>query len=121
MFNKYIYHDYSKGISQISCQMEKDRKSRECISENEIKARNRVDISLEEYEEMKCKISDLKWENNNLRELFKDFKDLVKLDVIPDSIEYLFTEDIDYGVGKCRVEFDFILNRNSREILKSIY
>ena len=61
MFNTYIHQDYSKGMNAISAQMKMDRKSREDIAEKEIKARDRVDISLEEYERMKNEISSLRW------------------------------------------------------------
>lgn len=45
-------------------------------SAKEIEARDRVDISLEEYESMKKRIADLEWEN----EQFKLFAQILKID-----------------------------------------
>ena len=105
MFDKYVTHDYSK----VSYQMEKDRKSRELIAEKELKTKDRVDISIEEYEKMKSQISNLQWENNRIRGLFKHFEKFVEYNIIPDSIFSMTTRDtLCSNKSRCRIEFDFI-------------
>lgn len=109
MFNRYVVNDYSK----LSYQMEKDRESRESIAEKELKAKDRVDISLEEYKRMQNEISNLRWENNRIRELFKHFERFVEYDIIPDSIFSMTTRDtLCSNKSRCRIEFDFIQNGN---------
>ena len=44
------------------------------ISDNEIKSKNRVDISLEEYEKIKKELENLRYENKYLRNIFEKFE-----------------------------------------------
>lgn len=65
------------------------------VSDNEIKARNRVDISLAEYEQLKNELAILRSENYSLKDTLTrigiPFE--VMADVIPNSIEVQRCED----------------------------
>lgn len=55
MFDRYIIEDdSSEAAARITSEMEADRRSREKIAQAEIKARDRVDITLEENERIKA-------------------------------------------------------------------
>lgn len=74
MFNKYIIQDNSRGIleasARVTAEMRRDRESREKIAHEEIKARDRVDITLEEYENMKQEIKELRDTNRFFKAVF---------------------------------------------------
>lgn len=118
MFNTYVYQDGSKGIreaaSQISSQMQRDRESRENIAQKEIKARDRVDISLEEYERMKNEISSLRWEVNQMRNKMELFSEVIDLNIIPDTFIDLYDYDPFEMKSKCIIKFEFIPEREKR-------
>lgn len=114
MFNTYIYQDYSKGMNAISTQMRMDRISRENIAEKEIKARDRVDISLDEYERMKEEISSLQWEVNQMRNKMELFKEVIDLNIIPDTFVDLYDYDPFEMKSKCIIKFEFIPEREKR-------
>ena len=63
------------------------------ISKAEIKSKNRVDISLEEYETMKKQIEWLEYEVRRLQSIFEKIEFPFNLDVIPDSIETTYCND----------------------------
>ena len=111
MFNTYITQDYSKGMNAISNQMQMDRISRENIAEKEIKARDRVNISLDEYERMRNKISSLEWKIDEMRDMVKLFKGVIDLNIIPDTFVDLYDYDILTGKSKCIIKFEFIPER----------
>ena len=93
-----MFKNYSKAVreasAQISSQMELDRKSREEIARKEVKARNRVDISLEEYEAMKSEISSLQQQLNQMKNKFKLFNDVAELNIIPGTMDVLSSYDV---------------------------
>lgn len=63
------------------------------ISKAEIKSKNRVDISLEEYETMKKQIEWLEYEVYRLQNIMKKIEIPYDLDIIPDSIETTYCDD----------------------------
>lgn len=65
----------------------------ESISNAETKARDRVNISLEEYENMKAKISSLSCEVYELRNILKQIDVPLDKKIVPDSIETHWCED----------------------------
>lgn len=118
MFNTYVYQDGSKEIreaaSKISSQMQRDRESREDIAQKEIKARDRVDISLEEYERMKNEISSLRWEVSQMRNKMELFGEVINLNIIPDTFIDLYDYDPFEMKSKCIIKFEFIPERGKR-------
>ena len=65
----------------------------ESISQAEIKSKDRVDISLEEYEKMKHTIKSLTCENDWLREILNRIEAPLDKKIIPDSIRTYYCED----------------------------
>ena len=65
----------------------------ESISQAEIKSKNRVDISLEEYENMKHTIKSLTYENNEMREILNRIEAPLDKKIIPDSIRTYYCAD----------------------------
>lgn len=66
------------------------------MSENsraEIKARDRVDISLDEYEHLKKTIESLKSDNAKFRALFDRIKFPIDREIIPESIRVEWSRD----------------------------
>ena len=106
MFDKNI-HNYSK----LSDQIERDRKSRELIAEKQIRVKDRVDISLEEYEKMKSEISRLEYEKQELLKYLGYFKQFIRYDIVPDSIISFVDGNMINPYKRCRIEFDFIPKR----------
>ena len=117
MFNKYVYVD-SKGqeraAMRITSQMKLDRESRENIAQKEIKARDRVDISLEEYERMKNEISSLRSEIAQMRNKLELFNEVIELDIIPDTLVVLYDHDICNMKYNGIVRFEFIPEHRKR-------
>jgi HAMP domain-containing protein len=116
MFNTYIHQDYSKGMNAISTQMQMDRISRENIAEKEIKARDRVNISLDEYERMKEEISSLQWEVNQMRNKMELFKEVIDLNIIQDTFVDLYDYDPFEMKSKCIIKFEFIPEHGKRYV-----
>lgn len=56
------------------------------ISDNEIKARDRVNITLEEYESMKNKICSLSYEVKRLSNILERIEAPLDKEIVPDSI-----------------------------------
>lgn len=65
----------------------------ESISNAEIKSKDRVDISLEEYENMKAEISSLSCEVYELRNILKRIDVPLDKKIVPDSIKTCWCED----------------------------
>ena len=63
------------------------------ISDAEIKSKDRVDITLEEYETMKKQIEWLEYEVHRLQNIMKKIEIPYDLDIIPDSIETTYCDD----------------------------
>lgn len=63
------------------------------ISDAEIKSKNRVNITLEEYEAMKKQIEWLEYEVHRLQNIMKKIEIPYDLDIIPDSIETTYCDD----------------------------
>lgn len=62
-------------------------------TDKEIKARNRVDISLDEYNGMKEHIRALNRENFEMKSILENFKFPLDVPVDPSSIEVITSED----------------------------
>lgn len=65
----------------------------ESISQAEIKSKNRVDISLEEYENMKHTIEKLTFDNECMREVLNRIEAPLDKKIITDSIRTYYCED----------------------------
>ena len=76
------------------------------ISKREIKVRDRVDISLEEYERMKNEIRRLNGENIQMRAVLGKFHIPLDVKIIPDSIEINYAHDIRWFKRRYRIEFE---------------
>ena len=63
------------------------------ISDAEIKSKDRVNITLEEYETMKKHIEWLEYEVRRLQSIFEKIEIPYDLDIIPDSIETTYCDD----------------------------
>ena len=77
----------------------------ESISEAEIKSKDRVDITLEEYENMKNKINSLSYEVDKLRNILERIEAPIDKEIIPDSIKTCWCDDIRNNRHIFRVEF----------------
>lgn len=75
------------------------------ISEAEIKSKDRVDISLEEYENMKTEIKDLRHQVNRLCEIFEKIEAPIDRDIIPESVHTWWCDDHINHRHIFRVEF----------------
>ena len=64
------------------------------ISDAEIKSKDRVNITLEEYENMKSTIKSLTYENEWLREILNKIEAPLDKEIIPNSIRTRYCEDI---------------------------
>lgn len=119
MFDRKFYttnviHDYS----EVSNQMQLDRESREEIAKRELKVRDRVDISLDEYESMKDEIkrlqSELRCANNKLEK----FGVAANLNAIPSTINIVFADSVFLNPFedklRCAIYFDFIPEEGMR-------
>lgn len=78
------------------------------ISDSELKSKDRVNISLHEYEDMKDKISSLSYEVNRLRDILEQIEAPLDKKIVPGSIRTYWTDD--YSCfnfrRKFRVEFE---------------
>lgn len=63
------------------------------ISKAEIKSKDRVDITLEQYEAMKDEIESLTYEVERLRNILVRIDIPIHLNIIPDSIETSYCKD----------------------------
>lgn len=76
------------------------------ISNAEIKSKDRVDISLEEYESMKNKIKTLSYEVDRLNAILGKIKMPLNTEIIPDSIRTYWHDSLNPFRQKCRIEFE---------------
>ena len=65
----------------------------ESISNAEIKSKDRVNISLEEYEKMKTEIRSLSYEVDRLTHILKRIDVPLDKEIVPNSIETYWCED----------------------------
>ena len=77
----------------------------ETISEEEIRARNRVNITLNEYETMKRKIASLESEVDYLRSILEKIEAPLDKNIIPDSIRTYYSDCLWDCKRVFRVEF----------------
>lgn len=77
----------------------------ENISKAEIKSRDRVDITLEEYENMKNKIKSLSYEVDRLSRILERIDVPLDKEIIPDSIRTYWCDDALHCRHKFIVEF----------------
>lgn len=75
-------------------------------SKAEIKARDRVDITLEEYEFLKHEVESLRTENAMLRGYLSKFDFPVDAKIIPDSIQTACAHDVRRFVDRWQIKFD---------------
>nr|DAV24917.1 MAG TPA: hypothetical protein [Bacteriophage sp.] len=78
----------------------------ESISKAEIASRDRVDISLKEYESMKRQIESLTWERDRLRSVLENIKAPLDKNIIPGSINTYYYDDPMNCKRIYRVEFE---------------
>ena len=76
------------------------------ISDADIKARDRVNITLKEYEDMKDKISSLSYEVNRLRNILERIEAPLDKKIVPNSIRNYWIDDIRDFKRKFIVEFE---------------
>lgn len=74
-------------------------------SAKELEVKDRVDISLKEYEEMKKTIEDLRSKVKSMSELFDNFKIPYDLPIIPGSVDFYHNDNIIDGTRTYRCEF----------------
>lgn len=120
MFNRYIIQDCSRGISAASSamahQMRLDRESREKIAQQEIEARDRIDISRKEYEDMKQEIETLTSENRRCHDILERIgMPLDKISkIIPNSMNIMYFDSYIEFKRRARIEFDIEFDINER-------
>lgn len=99
MFNRHIYINDNRSVKEAArIAAEASRKHDETlrdISKNEIKSKDRVDISLAEYNELQRELSYLRRENRRLKTAFINIGIPAEIidRVIPDSIKVQRCED----------------------------
>ena len=76
------------------------------ISKRGIKVRDRVDISLEEYEQMKAEIRRLSIDNRYMTDILSQLRIPLDMRIIPGSIDVVYTHDIKDFRLKYRIEFE---------------
>ena len=121
MFNTYISGPSNDVIRFASARIARSNdnlaKKIEDASKEDVKARDRVDIQLSEYERMKTKIDLLENENRKFRALYEHIgvPPEAVLNVIPGTVQVYNTLKVDYmnEAQTFRVEFDI-----PRECLK---
>ena len=114
MFDRFIIHKQdnealTKAISQGTIQL---TETIEAANDKEIEARDRVNISLEEYNKLVSKVRILENENSNYRKFFNALGVPYDLPIIPESAilrkELLGPLSID--TQKYQIEFDVRIN-----------
>lgn len=76
------------------------------ISDVDINARDRVNITLKEYEEMKNKISSLTYEVGRIRDILERIEAPVDKKIIPNSIRSYWRDDPRNLKRKFMIEFE---------------
>lgn len=112
MFNKYFTvndNRSAKDAARIAAKALREHDGTlKSISDAEIKSKDRVDISLVEYEQLRTELTHLRSENRRLKTAFLNIgipAEIIDM-IIPDSIEVQRCEDLrDYKM-RYRVMFD---------------
>lgn len=76
------------------------------ISEAEIKSKDRVDITLKEYERMKDEICSLSYENKRLRYILERIEAPLDKEIVPNSIRTYWCDSPFEFKRRYRIEFD---------------
>ena len=78
------------------------------ISQKELKARDRVDISLEEYEQLKNEVTSLRYENASLKSIFTRIGIPIKVInyILPNTVAVRKSEDLKDFVTHYYIAFD---------------
>ena len=94
--NRELGRDIYRSNRELSCTLKN-------ISDAEIESKDRVNISLKEYESMKDKISSLSYQVDRLCEILKRIEAPLDKNIIPDSIRTCWCDDWNRRIF--RVEF----------------
>lgn len=115
---KYYTTKVVNDYSEVSSQMRLDRESREKIAEREIRARDRVDISRDEYESMKDEIKRLQSELCCANYKLENFGVAANLNIVPNTTNVFFSESFSFREPeselKCMITFRFIPEEGRR-------
>ena len=76
------------------------------ISDAEIKSKDRVDITLEEYENMNKQIRSLSYEVERLSDILRRIEVPLDKEIVPDSIRSYWCDNVFDFKRKFRIEFD---------------
>ena len=76
------------------------------LADAEIKSKDRVDISLAEYEQLKSENSRLKYDNSRLKELLDKIKVPLDKPIINDEIVSCYMKDPMHFRTRFRIEFE---------------
>ena len=96
--NRELSNDITRSNREFSEKLES-------ISKAEIKSKDRVDISLEEYKSMKSQIKSLSCEVDRLSSILERIKAPLDKEIIPDSIRTFWCDDLMKFRRIFRVEF----------------
>lgn len=122
MFNKYFIQQADTARNEaIASSIREHGRKLESISKAEIKSKDRVDIPLSEYNEMR---ETIRKQESELRSLYCTFRQLgipkeVVDGIVPDSIKVYTNEDLKDFIRHYMIKFDFdagldILRRSYR-------
>lgn len=122
MFDKHLFirvtEDHSVQAANILARSNSDFADKlGTISQKEIKARDRVDISLEEYEQLKNEITSLRYENASLKNIFTRIGIPIKVInyILPNTVAVRKSKDYKDFVTHYNIVFD--TNDIRREML----
>lgn len=111
MFNKYYITDNRSAVEAAHIKAHATKKfgdKLESISKNEIKSKDRVDITLEEYLTMRKRIETLESKYSNVSKLIVQLG--IPAEVIDnirlDTVNVVHNDDIRYFVRHYRIVFD---------------
>ena len=97
--------DQRAYLNDIRVELKRLQDKIETYQERELRARNRVDISLDEYNEMKTKIEDLQLEIDRLRSNLYELNIPNDISIIPGTVEICTRYDEASRKRKYRIEF----------------
>lgn len=97
-----------KDLLAVKTAMENLAKTLKFSTDAEIKSKDRVDISLEEYESLKKENQELKNRCAKAEQVFRSFKIEPKLfeRIDPDNVRKAVTRDLQDYTAHIRIEFD---------------
>lgn len=111
MFNKYFIYDNHSAIEAAHITAKSNRElgeKLESISQSEIKSKDRVDITLEEYLAMREKIKKLEAKNSRMSILINrigiPFEELDKID--PNTVNVYYNENPTRFTKRYQIVFD---------------